>query len=180
MKAEHTIPLRSLRERAIQTLTYEFGAIALVTPLYQWIFGTSTGESLQLLVSLSAAAILWLPVHNTLFDRYDALWFGRVASDRRGLARCVHAFSYEISTLVVTVPMIMWIGGHAFLEALLLDLGFTLFNTTYAWAFHWCFDRWFPVKPVSQTAPSRRPRLPQDPTGTVPACGSRPPRQARP
>lgn len=153
MSAEREVPLRSFRERVIQTLSYELGALLLVTPLYQWLFDTSTGESLQLLVALSVAVMLWSPLHNSLFDWLDARWFGRVASDRHGWSRWAHAFSHEISTLFVTLPLIMWIGSHDFLDALLLDLGLTLFYTAYAWAFHWCFDRLRPVRPSA--APAR-------------------------
>ena len=79
--------------------------LLLAAPVYQWVFGASAGESLQLLVTLSVAVVLWLPVHSSVFDWLDARWFGRVASDRRGLSRWLHAFSYELSTLIVTVPL---------------------------------------------------------------------------
>jgi uncharacterized membrane protein len=139
--------LRSWRERLIQTLSYELGAVLVSAPLYQWIFDVSAGESLQLLLTLSVAEMLWMPVHNSVFDSLDARWFGRVASDRRGVSRCLHAFSYEMSTLIVTVPLIVWLGGYPWAEAILLDLGLTLFYTAYAWAFHWGFDRLRPIKP---------------------------------
>jgi uncharacterized membrane protein len=146
--------LRSARERVIQTLSYELGALLLVTPLYQWLFDASMSESLQLLVALSAAVLLWSPVHNTLFDALDARWFRRVASDRRGISRWVHAFSHEVSTLVVTLPLIVWIAGFSWWDALVLDLGLTLFYTAYAWVFHWCFDRLRPIKTACTPTPS--------------------------
>jgi uncharacterized membrane protein len=148
MSVERSIPLRSWRERVIQTLFYELGALLIAAPLYQWVFSVSAGESLQLLVTLSVAVMLWSPFHNTAFDWLDARWFDRVASDRRGVSRWVHAFSHEVSTLVVTLPLIVWIGGYSWFDALLLDLGLTLFYTAYAWVFHWCFDR---LRPISTT-----------------------------
>ena len=107
----------------------------------------------------SVAVMLWSPLHNALFDWLDARWFDRVASDRHGMSRWVHAFSHEVSTLVVTLPLIVWMGGYAWFDALLLDLGLTLFYTLYAWVFHWCFDRLRPVKtPCTNTAAApRRP-----------------------
>ena len=146
MSTQRNVPLRSWRERVIQTLSYELGALLLATPLYQWLFDASTGESLQLLVALSVAVMLWSPLHNTVFDWLDARWFGRVASDRRGWSRSWHALSHELSTLFMTLPLIMWIGHHGFADALMLDLGLTLFYTAYAWAFHWCYDRARPVR----------------------------------
>lgn len=157
MSNERSVPMRSLRERVIQTLSYEFGAVLVAAPLYQWVFDASTSESLQLLMTLSVAVMLWLPLHSSVFDWLDARWFGRVASDRRGISRWLHAFSYELSTLIVTVPLIVWMSGYSWLEALLLDLGLTLFYTTYAWVFHWGFDRLRPIKPHgTPTAPIPR------------------------
>jgi uncharacterized membrane protein len=157
MSTERSVPMRSPRERVIQTLSYELGALLLAAPVYQWVFGASAGESLQLLVTLSVAVMLWLPVHSSVFDWLDARWFGRVASDRRGISRWLHAFSYELSTLIVTVPLIVWMGGYSWLEALFLDLGLTLFYTLYAWVFHWCFDRLRPVKaPCANAAAAPR------------------------
>ncbi len=153
MSTGRKVPLRSARERVIQTLSYELGAVLLAAPVYQWVFGVSAGESFQLLLALSVAVILWLPVHGTVFDWLDARWFGRVASDRRGFSRCLHAFSYELSTLIVTVPLIVWIGGYSWFEALMVDLGLTLFYTAYAWVFHCCFDRLRPIKPHGTSTP---------------------------
>lgn len=159
MSTEQSVPMRSWRERVIQTLSYELGALLIAAPLYQWVFSVSAGESLQLLVTLSVAVMLWSPLHNTVFDWLDARWFDRVASDRHGVSRWVHAFSHEISTLVVTLPLIVWIGGYSWFDALWLDLGLTLFYTAYAWVFHWCFDRLRPIRaPRANTAPApRRP-----------------------
>lgn len=146
MPTVRSVPLRSARERVVQTLSYEIGAVLLAAPVYQWVFGVSAGESFQLLVTLSVAVIFWLPLHCTVFDWLDSRWFGRVASDRRGFSRWFHAFTYELSTLIVTVPLIVWLGGYTWLEALWLDLGLTLFYTAYAWVFHWGFDRLRPIR----------------------------------
>lgn len=159
MSTEPSVPLRSWRERVIQTLSYELGALLIAAPLYQWVFGVSAGESLQLLVTLSLAVVLWSPLHNTAFDWLDARWFHRAASDRRGFSRWLHAFSHEASTLVMTVPLIVWMGGHSWFEAFWLDLGLTLFYTAYAWAFHWCFDRLRPIR-TTLTPTSPTPRSP--------------------
>ena len=166
MSTERSVPMRSWRERVIQTLSYELGALLIAAPLYQWLFSVSAGESLQLLVALSVAVMLWSPLHNTVFDGLDARWFGRVASDRRGVSRWVHAFSHEASTLLVTLPLIVWIGGYSWFEAFWLDLGLTLFYTAYAWLFHWCFDRLRPIRtPGATTAPPQGD--PHDPHRTV-------------
>ncbi|MDZ7923878.1 MAG: chlorhexidine efflux transporter [Marinagarivorans sp.] len=89
-------------------------------------------------------------------DCLDARWFGRVASDRRRayLRRLQLPSAIEASTLVVTLPLIVWIGGFSWWDALVLDLGLTLFYTEYAWVFHWCFDRLRPIKTACTPTPS--------------------------
>lgn len=57
--------LRSARERTIQTLCYEAGGILLISPLYALAVDASLTESATLLVALSAAMLLWTPLHNT-------------------------------------------------------------------------------------------------------------------
>lgn len=47
--------MRSWRERVVQTLSHELGALLIAAPLYLWLFGVSAGESLQLLATLSKA-----------------------------------------------------------------------------------------------------------------------------
>ena len=78
--------------------------------------------------------------------RIDLRLTGRVASDRpRGL-RVVHAASCELSTLVVTLPILVWIGGHCLGAALAVDLGLTVGYTVYAYGFFVFYDWWRPVR----------------------------------
>jgi uncharacterized membrane protein len=77
---------------------------------------------------------------------------GRVASDRPHRWRMVHAVSHEASTVVVTLPILIWLGGFSFWQALAVDLGLTLIYMVYAYGFHLVYDR---LRPVGR----RQPRL---------------------
>jgi uncharacterized membrane protein len=139
--------LRSTRERVIQTISYEIGGLCLSVPLYA-IFGNgSTGEAFTLMLALAVAVLIWSPIHNTLFDWADYRLSGRLASDRPQGWRVVHAVSHEATTLVVTMPILMTLGGLGFWAALLVDLGLTLLYTAYAFVFHNVYDRLRPVRP---------------------------------
>lgn len=138
--------LRSFRDRAFQTLCYEAGGLAVVTPLYAVVTGRGGVESAGLLAALSAAVLVWAPLHNTLFDVIDLRLTGRVASDRPAGLRLVHALSCEFSTLIVTLPILIWVGGHSPGEALLVDLGLTVAYTAYAYLFFALYDWWRPVR----------------------------------
>jgi uncharacterized membrane protein len=138
--------LRSPRERLIQTLCYEAGGLMLSVPLYLLYSGHEAGDGAMLMLALSAAVMLWSPLHNTIFDWTDLRLSGRVASDRPQGWRIVHAISHEATTVIVTLPIIVWLGGHGWGEALLLDMGLTLLYAVYAYGFHLLYDRIRPVR----------------------------------
>lgn len=138
--------LRSPRERAIQTLAYEAGGLCLSVPLVALFGGGTTGEAFGLMLALSVAVLVWSPIHNTVFDWVDLRLSGRVASDRPQRWRLVHAASHEATTVVVTLPILIWLGGLGLWAALLADLGLTLLYAAYAYVFHLVYDRLRPVR----------------------------------
>ncbi|MFM7445024.1 MAG: PACE efflux transporter [Tabrizicola sp.] len=143
--------LRSPRERLIQTISYEFGGLCLSVPLVALFGGGSTGEAFWLMLALSVAVMIWSPIHNTVFDWLDLRLSGRLASDRPQRWRLVHAASHEATTIVVTLPILIWLGGFSFWAALLADLGLTLLYAAYAYVFHLVYDRLRPVRPRLST-----------------------------
>ncbi|MCU0903125.1 MAG: PACE efflux transporter [Tabrizicola sp.] len=139
--------LRSTRERVLQTLAYEAGGLALSIPAYILYSGGSAPESALLMLALSGAVLLWTPIHNTVFDLIDYRLSGRLASRRPQRWRVVHAISHEATTLVVTLPILIWLGGLSFWQAVLVDLGLTVLYAVYAYVFHLVYDRLRPMQP---------------------------------
>ncbi len=138
--------LRSLRERMMQAIIFEAIGLVLVTPLYVAIAGEGVAEGAILIATLAAAVMLWAPLHNAAFDIIDLRMTGRRASDRPARWRLVHAASHEITAIAVTLPLVMAIGGYGVVEALMVDIGLTIFYVAYTYAFHLAFDRWRPVR----------------------------------
>ncbi len=93
--------------------------------------------------------MVWSPIHNTLFDWADGRLSGRLASDRLHRWRVVHAASHEVTSMLVTLPLIVAMTGLGIKEALALDVGLTLFYAAYAYVFHLVFDL---VRPMAQRA----------------------------
>jgi uncharacterized membrane protein len=141
-------PLRNLRERILQTVAFEAGGLVLATPLYAAVSGTPLDESALLLGALAVACMLWCPLHNTAFDWLEARLAGRSASDRPHRWRAVHALSHEVSVVVVTLPLLMSLGGLDFAKALSANTGLTLLYAGYAYLFHLTFDTLRPVAPA--------------------------------
>ena len=150
--------LRSARERMIQTAFYELGGVLLAAPLYALLFGEPAALSAGLVVAMSIAVLIWGPIHNTIFDLVELRLTGRPASDRPHGLRVVHAFSLEASDMVVTLPIIMLIGGCGLAEGCAVDLGFTLFYAAYAYLFHIAYVRLRPVMPVQSEGAVALPR----------------------
>lgn len=145
--------LRSPRERLIQTLAHEAGGLCLSVPLVALYGGGTAEEAFGLMLALSVAVMVWSPVHNTVFDGLDLRLSGRVASDRPQRWRLVHAASHQATTVIVTLPILVWLGGLGLWAALLADLGLTLLYAAYAYVFHLVYDRLRPVRPLAELSP---------------------------
>jgi uncharacterized membrane protein len=142
--------LRSPRERFIQTLSYEIGGWLLAVPFYVLVTNGSTLEGGLLMAAMAAAVMIWSPLHNTVFDWVDFKISGRLASDRPHRWRMLHAMSHELSTMVVTLPILILLGGFGFWPAVAVDLGLTLVYTVYAYGFHLAYD-W--LRPMGRRYP---------------------------
>lgn len=138
--------LRSPSERAIQTVSYEACGLLIVIPYYSMLFGATSGHSFLLLACVSGVVLIWAPLHNTLFDMLDLHSFGRLASNRPHKWRIVHATSLELSSIVLTLPVIMAIAGHGIWQALAVNVSLTLFYTIYGYVFHFVYDHLRPIK----------------------------------
>lgn len=145
--------LRSPRERLIQTLAYEAGGLCLSVPLYLLYSGGEAGEGAALMAALSVAVMIWSPLFNTVFDWADLRLTGRVASARPQALRAVHAVLHEATTVAVTLPVLVGIGGMGWGEALLVDLGLTVLYAVYAYGFHMFYDWLRPVQVMAAAGP---------------------------
>lgn len=147
------VPLRSGRERLIQTLAFEAGGLLLVAPLYAVVSGSGQGESFALIAALSAAVMAWSALFNTAFDIAERRLAGRVASERPERWRLVHAVLHEATAVIVTWPLIVAMTGLSWAAALLADLGLTAVYAVYAYVFHRVYDDWRPVQRTAARLP---------------------------
>ena len=138
--------LRSRKERIIQTISFELSGLMIAAPLYALFFDTSSGHSFFLLVCISAVVLIWVPMHNTLFDKFDLYAFRRLASARPHKWRVLHAISQEMSSIALTFPVVMLISDHGIWGTMAVNAGLTLFYTVYGYLFHLTFDMVRPVQ----------------------------------
>ncbi|WP_170601829.1 MULTISPECIES: PACE efflux transporter [Ruegeria] len=146
--------LRSFRERVIQTSTFELIGIAFVSPVYAQFTGSSMAHGFTIIAILSVAILVWSPIYNTFFDIVERRYTSRLACKRPHRLRFIHATMHEVSAVLITCPLLMWIGGHTLAGALAFNVGLTLTYSVYTYFFHIVFDH---LRPVQKTTVSEIP-----------------------
>jgi uncharacterized membrane protein len=141
-------PLRSRRERALQTLWFEAIGLAVVSPLFAYFSGVQMGSSLFVLVVLSITVMTWSAIYNSVVDRIERRLSCRVASDRPQHWRVLHAVGHEVSAVVFTWPLVVALTSLDWTQALWAEAGLTLVYAAYGYLFHLVFDRLRPVRPL--------------------------------
>ena len=135
-----TVTLSPRRRRKLQSLLYEFFAIAFVGPVLSVAFDKPQASTLALAVVLSSIALGWNYVFNTLFERWESRQVKRGRSFPRRLA---HGIGFEGGLVIILVPvMALWLAISP-LEALLANIALLAFFFVYAIVFTWSFDRVF-------------------------------------
>ena len=148
--------LRSFRERVIQTSSFELIGILFVAPIYAHLIGSSTMHGFILIALLSVAILVWAPIFNTAFDMIDRHFTNRPACKRPHKLRLVHATLHEVTAVMITCPLLIWVGGHTLPGALAVNFGLTVTYTIYTYVFHIIYDRLRPVAvqtPLSEKKP---------------------------
>ncbi|NJO34411.1 MAG: hypothetical protein HC869_16080, partial [Rhodospirillales bacterium] len=120
-------------------------ALLIVAPIWHLATGATAADSVILLVCLSMAVMAWMAGYNTVFDLIEARLAGIAASDRPHARRVLHAVGLEVTSALVTWPLIVVVAGLGWLEALVADLGLTIAYAIYGYVFHLGFDRLRPV-----------------------------------
>ncbi|KVP74069.1 hypothetical protein WJ94_22485 [Burkholderia ubonensis] len=134
--------MQGLPRKITQAILYEAIAIACISPAIAVLFGEGLVYSGALSATMSAIALLWNMVYNTLFERWEAT---RVQRTRTLGRRIIHACGFEGGLIFILVPVVAWWLDISWFDAFLVDLGLFAFFFCYAFVFQWAFDRVFDV-----------------------------------
>ena len=138
------IELRTWRTRVVQSCAYEIGGIVLIAPIIAATTEHSLNEGALFVILLSLAFLVWSYVHNLVFDLAERSAGKGPASARSHRWRIFHAICLEVTSIVATLPIIMWLGGFSFWQAVTVDLALSAIYAGYAYLFHLGFDQLFP------------------------------------
>jgi uncharacterized membrane protein len=131
----------------IQTLSFEVGGLAVITPVFALVTDTQLGTSFGLLLAVSLVVTLWTAFFNTTFDLVEHRLTGRLASNRPHRWRTLHAVLHEATAVIVSCPVIWALTDLGWIDGLLVDLGLTVAYAVYAYLFYWGYDRLRPMQP---------------------------------
>ncbi len=126
----------SIRERILHMLIFEAIALVLLAILGVLTTGKEPLTMTGLAFTLSLIAMGWNYFYNWGFDCI----FGEERISRTLQTRIIHGAGFELTLLVVTLPVMMWFLKMDFLTVLLLDLGAVAFFFLYAIIFNWVYD----------------------------------------
>lgn len=127
---------RSTKERIFHSLTFEIIATCITAPIAAWIMGNSILKMGMLTIMFATVAMLCNLVFNFLFDIAQR----RMCFKRTIKVRMLHALLFEVSLIVLLVPIAAWWLSIGFLAAFILDIGFTLFFLPYTFIFNLVYD----------------------------------------
>ncbi len=138
--------IRTLQERIIQSVAYEFFGLIIVLPGFAYYTGVSISDSLILLFALSLLLTLWAGIHNSIFDWLEWNLFETLASDRSIRCRAFHAVSLEFSSVLVSVPAFLLLTDMTFLDAIVADIALSIAYVIYGFLFQYGYDYFRPVQ----------------------------------
>lgn len=158
-----TVTLRSKADRMRYVLCFEILLILLSAPAIAYALGKDTLDVGALTIVLSLKAMVINVVYNYFYDRFDARR-GVIPTERGAKARLLHAFGFELTLTITSLPIVMWWLQIGWLKALAMDAVIMAFIVLYTFIFTWAYDRIFPVTQLAaastmQSDPSSTPLM---------------------
>lgn len=123
-------------ERVFHAVLFEVLAVSLSVVLLVAFTEHEVGALSGTMIIIATIAMAWNFVFNWVFDKY-------VPGDKtkRTIAmRVFHVILFELGLLALTIPVMAVILGVSLYQALLMDVGVTVFITIYAFVFNFIYD----------------------------------------
>lgn len=143
---------KTFTERVFHAVSFEVIAITITAPLSAWILGRSIFQMGTVAIVLSTLAMLLNLFYNMIFDRYWPL----IKGPRPTKIRVMHAIGFELSFVVIGLPILAFLLNMSLWNAFLLEVGFFAFFLFYTYAFNLSYDKlrenWFNRKEKRITA----------------------------
>lgn len=126
--------------RVVHTVGFEVFGVVIFTPVAVYVLNESVFDIGFLAIVISLIAMVWNLIYNYIFDFIEG-YFGGHRSTRKLFMRIMHAVSFELGLLVVTLPIVAYWLKMSLWKALLTDLSFVVFYLIYAFVYNYVFDK---------------------------------------
>ncbi|QUJ67988.1 PACE efflux transporter [Photobacterium sp. GJ3] len=140
--------MRTQKDRIRHAIGFEAIALVLITWVLSQMFGFDMAQIGVLGVIFSVIATFWNYAYNLMFDHAMLKYSGQLHKQTRH--RIIHALGFELSLLVITLPMMAWWLEIGLWQALIMDLGLVVFYLIYAYAYNLAYDKVFPLPEAAQ------------------------------
>lgn len=134
---------KTFTERVFHAVSFEVIAITITAPLSAWILERSIFQMGTVAIVLSTLAMLLNLFYNMIFDHYWPL----IKGPRPTKIRVMHAIGFELSFVIVGLPILAFLLKMSLWNAFLLEAGFFAFFLFYTYAFNLSYDKlrekWF-------------------------------------
>ncbi len=142
--------MRRTADRIRQAVSFEVIGLVIVTPLFAWMFDHPMGDMGLLALIGATAATIWNYIFNLCFDH--VLHWRRGDSRKTMPLRVVHAVLFEVTLLIILLPLFAWWLDVSLAVALVMEFSFAAFYVVYAFAFTWAYDTLFPPRRAERAA----------------------------
>ena len=134
------ITLSPIKRRIVYVVIFEIVAIISATLILMLLSGGDAAQSLPVAVMVSAAAVIWNFIFNTLFEA----WEQRRGNPERTLTiRVIHALLFEGGLFLLCLQLYMFWYGVGLYEAFIMESALLLFFLIYTFLFTLIFDKIF-------------------------------------
>jgi uncharacterized membrane protein len=147
--------MRSPWDRTRHAISFEFGGLALMSPLGAWAFSMPMSDVTVVRMASALIATLWTYLYNLVFDTINQRMTG--GTHKSIPMRVLQAVLFEAGLLAILTPLMAWYLGLSLLQAFLMDVAFALFYVFYTFVFNWAYDRIFPLPAWQRSARSGPP-----------------------
>lgn len=134
------ITLAPIKRRIVYVTIFEIIAIISSTLILMALSGGDAVQSLPVAVMVSAAAVIWNFVFNTMFEGWEQR---RGNPERTLIIRIIHALIFEGGIFLICLPLYMIWYGVGLYEAFVMESALLLFFLIYTFLFTLVFDKIF-------------------------------------
>jgi uncharacterized membrane protein len=128
--------INTLLRRIVHAVLFEVCALLILVPLMSYGFGMNMLHFGALAVILAFCAMGCNMLYNHFYEMLEARFGWR----RTPFARVLHTLGFEAFFMAVALPLTAWWLEIGIVDALMLDITFSLFFMLYAFCFNWLFD----------------------------------------